>query len=157
MVKPVPAEPVPNIGTLLLQAFQAHERLLFHRLEEAGFRDLRPKHGAALANIEDAGTRPSVIAERAALSRPAMAEVLDDLEQLGYLRRVDDPRDGRAKLARLTDRGRDCVAAARGALSELEAQFEDVVGAHSYAIVRRSLRELIDRFGTGHEVAQPRL
>lgn len=157
MVKPAPEGAAANIGTLLLHAFQAHERLLYGRLEEAGFRDLRPKHGAAMANIDDLGTRPSVLADRAALSRPAMAEVLDDLEDLGYLRRVDDPRDGRAKLVELTPRGRDCVAAARVALSELEAQFEEVVGTRPYATVRRALRELTDRFGTGHEVAQPRL
>lgn len=157
MVKPEPDGAVPNIGTLLLQAFQAHERLLFDRIEEDGFRDLRPKHGAALANIDDTGTRPSVLAERAHLSRPAMAEVLDELEELGYLRRVDDPRDGRAKLAQLTDRGRDCVAAARAALARLEGEFEDAVDPRSYAIVRRSLQEFIDRFGSGHEVAQPRL
>lgn len=99
-----------------------------------------------MANIDDLGTRPSVLADRSALSRPAMAEVLDELEEPGYLRRVDDPRDGRAKLVKLTARGRDCVAAARIALSELEAQFEEVVGRRSYAMIRRSLQELIDRF-----------
>lgn len=157
MVKPARENRPANIGTLLLHAFQAHERLLFERFAEEGFGELRSKHGAVLANLDGAGTRPSVLAGRAGLSRSAMAELLDELEELGYVRRVDDLEDGRAKLVLLTDRGRKCVALAHGSLSALETRFAHAVGARRYASLRRALEEIVEHFRTGREVTQPRL
>jgi hypothetical protein len=67
-------------GTLLLHAFQGFERALFARYAERGEDALRPKHGAVIANIDPEGTRPSVLADRAGMTRPAMGELIDELE-----------------------------------------------------------------------------
>jgi DNA-binding MarR family transcriptional regulator len=53
-----------------------------------------------------------VIAERAQVSRQAIAKVIDDLERVGLVPRDPDPQDGRGVIGRLTEmeerrRGRD--------------------------------------------------
>ena len=78
----------------------------------------RPRGGAGAARpvlqyLDDAGTRVSVLAERAQITKQSMAELVAHLERHGYVERVPDPADGRAKLVRATDRGRAVFAVAR--------------------------------------------
>ena len=49
--------------------------------------------------------RLTELAARAELSLSATSELVNELEHLGYLHRIPDPRDGRAKLIVPTDRG----------------------------------------------------
>ena len=44
----------------------------------------------------------SVLAERAAITKQSMAELVAHLERHGYVERVPDPTDRRAKLVRST-------------------------------------------------------
>src|SRR5436190_1632860 len=99
-----PPQPLPEVftGTVLLHAFQGFERRLFDGYRARGETGLRPKHGAVIANIDSGGTRPSVLAARAGMARPAMGELVDELEAAGYVQRVPDPDDRRAKLIRPT-------------------------------------------------------
>lgn len=53
---------------------------------------------------------PSVIAERMMVTRPAITGVLDTLEKHGMITRVDDPNDGRSRLAEITPAGHALVA-----------------------------------------------
>lgn len=48
--------------------------------------------------LDDAGTTVSVLAERAQITKQSMAELVRHLEVHGYVERVPDPKDGRAKL-----------------------------------------------------------
>ncbi len=51
-----------------------------------------------------------------------------ELERLGYLERVADPTDGRAKLVRMTERGFGAWLAGLEAMAALEAELEAEVG-----------------------------
>jgi DNA-binding MarR family transcriptional regulator len=70
-----------------------------------------------------------------------MMLVVDDLEQRGYVRRVPDAEDARAKVVRLTARGRRYVAEARRAMAALETSVRRELGEHD-AQARRGLRVL---------------
>ena len=61
-------------------------------------------------NIEPDGSRLTDLAERAHMTKQSVGEVTTELERRGYLERVPDPGDGRAKIIRLTERGRDAQA-----------------------------------------------
>jgi DNA-binding MarR family transcriptional regulator len=62
------------------------------------------------------------------------------MEQLGYLERAPDPTDKRAKLLRLTERGREAQAAGFAILDDIEAQWAERYGAERV----RALRELLE-------------
>jgi DNA-binding MarR family transcriptional regulator len=127
---------------------------LGHRIVEgidaAGFSQ-RPAHSAVMAHIDiDGGTRLSTIAARANITPQAVGELVDDLERLGYVVRQPDPDDRRAKRILLTDRGRECVAAALDTIAALEAELEDLLGSDAVAELHDSLSRII----TGNREAQ---
>src|SRR5438105_10073897 len=142
-------------GTLLLHAFQGFERRLFDGYRRRGERGLRPKHGAVIANIDAAGTRPSVLAARAGMTRPAMGELIDELEAAGYVRRVHDPFDGRAKLVKPTARTLARQRLAQEVNAEIEAAYTQRLGARRYRELRRALAELVAMTASGDETVQP--
>ena len=85
------------------EAFVALNDLVIARLTERGHADVRPAHGAVFQYLDDTGTTVSVLAERAQMTKQAMAELVRHLETHGYL--DADPRPGRpARQARAADR-----------------------------------------------------
>ena len=142
-------------GTLLLHAFQGFQRRLFDGYQQRGDDGLRPKHGAVIANIDPQGTRPSVLAERAAMTRPAMGELIDELELAGYVERVSDPDDRRAKLIKPTTKTLARQRLAREVNAEIEATYTKYLGQQRYRQLRQALAELIALTGSGAEVVQP--
>ena len=142
-------------GTLLLHAFQGFQRRLFDGYRQRGDDGLRPKHGAVIANIDPQGTRPSVLAERAAMTRPAMGELIDELELTGYVERVPDPNDRRAKLIKPTAKTLARQRLAREVNGEIEAAYTKHLGPQRYRQLRQALAELIALTGSGAESVQP--
>ncbi len=62
----------------------------------------KPKHSAVFAQIDLTGSRLTQLAARANMTPQAMGELVDELEELGYVVRRPDPSDRRAKLIVLT-------------------------------------------------------
>src|SRR5919202_3393766 len=86
---------------------------LHRRLHEQGYSEIRPGHGCVFRFIDEEGTRLTELAERSGYTKQAVSEVVADLEALGYVERVPDPLDGRAKTIKLTHSGREAFAAGR--------------------------------------------
>ncbi len=109
----------------------------------AGFSQ-RAAHSAVFANIDvTTGTRLTVLARRATMTPQAMGELVDDLERMGFVRRVPDRADRRAKLVVLTDRGRGSVEAAMTAIEVIEADLESLLGVRGVASLQAWLRRII--------------
>src|SRR5438094_9336389 len=99
---------------MLQEAQRALAEELIQNLAERGYTDVRAGHAAVFMHIDRrAGTRLTELARRARMTKQGMMLLVDDLERRGYVRRVPDPEDGRAKVVRLTARGRRYVAEAR--------------------------------------------
>ena len=69
--------------------------------------------------------------------------MVDDLESRGYVRRVPDEEDGRAKVVRLTARGRRYVAEARRAIAAVEGRARRELGDRRYLALRSALNLLV--------------
>jgi DNA-binding MarR family transcriptional regulator len=104
----------------------------------------KPKHSAVFAQIDAEGTRLSRLAERANMTPQAMGEVVDELEELGYVVRRPDPTDRRAKLVVLTERGQSCVAAGRATIDGIEERLDELLGARGRATLRRLLTKVLE-------------
>src|SRR4051795_4858012 len=122
-----PSSPSPRvaakrmlIGALLRVPSQTIHRRIISGLNAAGFDDLRLPHMAVLQFPGPDGVRPGVLAERAAMSRQAMNQLLRSLEGLGYLTRSAAPDEARARLVRLTKRGRAAYATIHDILRDIE-------------------------------------
>ena len=87
-----------NLAILLREPFVVLSDRLIERLAARGHPEVRYAHGAVFQYLDDAGTRVSVLAARARIAKQSMAELVAHLERHGYVERVADPADGRAKL-----------------------------------------------------------
>ena len=131
-----------NLAILLREPFRAMNARLLERLAERGHPEVRSAHGNVFQFLDDDGTRVSLLAERAQVSKQAMAQLVAHLEAHGYVERVADPGDGRAKLVRATDRGREVYALARELVAEVEAQLTERMGEAKLRRLRSLLAEL---------------
>jgi hypothetical protein len=97
-----------NLVSLLRETFIALNDLVVVRLAERGHSGVRPSHGAVFQYLDDTGTTVSVLAERAQMTKRAMAELVQHLETRGYVVQVPDPSDrgAPASKARATNRAR---------------------------------------------------
>jgi DNA-binding MarR family transcriptional regulator len=114
-------ERVITLIALLRSTSQRMVDELIHRLHAAGYADHTAAHHPVFENIDPEGTRLTVLAARSGLTHQAMGELIDVLERRGYVERVPDPSDGRARLIRLTKKGRGAARAAVREIAEIEA------------------------------------
>jgi DNA-binding MarR family transcriptional regulator len=116
---------------------------LHRRLAEEGFDEVRPGHGCVFRFIDREGSRLTDLAHRSGFTKQAIGEFADDLEGLGYVERAPDPRDRRAKIIRLTDRGSDAQAAAMRIFADIEHRWAERYGEERIAQLREMLEEIV--------------
>jgi DNA-binding MarR family transcriptional regulator len=134
-----------DLARLLLGAHRALTADLAVELEERGWPDLRASHATLLLNVDRrTGTRLTELARRAGVTKQAVMVVVDDLEMRGLVRRTPDLDDGRAKVVRLTARGRTCAAECRRAVAAVEARARRSLGGRRYDGLRESLELLLE-------------
>jgi DNA-binding MarR family transcriptional regulator len=129
------------LSRMLLEAFRALDEVTATALGDRGV-DLSPSHARAILLIERTGTRLSDLAQRAAITKQAMMQVVDDLQERGLVRRAADPNDSRAKVVRLTAKGLRQRAEARRAVATVESRARRSVGDRRYEALKVVLVEL---------------
>ena len=128
-----------NIVVLLREAYVALDSLVPVRLAEHGHAAIRPAHSAVFEHLDDTGTTVSQLAERARITKQAMAELVEHLETHGYVVRRPNPADGRSRLVLPTERGTEVVAIAQSMVPEVEELVSGVVGARRIEALRQDL------------------
>src|SRR5262245_27283526 len=129
---------------LLENAREAGFEELHRRLAERGFADIRRAHGCVFRWVEPDGTRLTELAELAGHSKQAVGEFVCDLEARGYVERVPDPVDGRAKIIRLTEQGREAKATALEIFAEIEEEWAERIGRERAEALREALEALYE-------------
>ena len=85
------------------------------------------------------GDRLTDLAERAGMTKQAMANLVDQCEAWGLVTREADPHDARARLVRFTPTGLAWLEAFRGAVAQAEAEFRAEVGSEVATVVALGL------------------
>lgn len=132
------------IGALLRVPAQVIQRRLIQELNAAGFRELVVPHMAVLQFPGPDGVRPGVLAERAGISKQAMNQLLRSLEKLGYLVRSKPPGQGRARVVRLTRRGRAAYAKIHDVLRVIEREWSTELGPSHFHQLKKLLLRVWD-------------
>lgn len=138
------AAPPPLIGALLRRPYEAVHRRIVAEANAAGFIDFVPAHLAVLRYPGPGGRRPSELAAEASMTRQAMNYLLGQLEQLGYVQRVEDAGDLRSKRVELTQRGEALRLTIRRTVETIERDIEEELGSERYALLRKLLLQLND-------------
>lgn len=146
---PVPHEPVEQAANTVAMLGRAYSLLGFQIVDGvvgAGFPQ-KPSHSAVFAQIRPEGSRLTELARGANMTPQAMGELVDELEDLGYVERRPDPSDRRAKLITLTPRGRASIAAGIATIAGIEERITEVLGAEGHAELLRLLSTLLESQG----------
>lgn len=133
---------VPLTGLLGL-ASDAMMAEFLAQVEASEFGDIRPTHACVFRYVRDSGLRLTEIAELANMTKQSVGEVVDDLAARGYVERVPDPVDRRAKLIRLTERGEEAQAFGFRTFAEIEESWARRHGAERLAGLRETLEEIV--------------
>ena len=141
------AEPL-NLGLLLFIPYRSMESAVLAHLKAHGH-DLPLSQARVFQRIAPDGSRLSELAQAAQVSKQTVGSVVDQLERAGYVKRVPDPTDARARLVLVTDLGRELVALTLPVVREIERAWQLHLGAARTRELRstlEALREITDPF-----------
>ena len=106
VIKEHSAEEHVIFSQLLRGPYEALLRKIHAELAAAGFADTYVSWGTNIFHyLREGGLRLTELAEHTHTTKQALLYTINQLEAAGYVERVPDPTDGRAKIIRLTRRG----------------------------------------------------
>ena len=127
---------------LMFIASRAAADRIFRAVHEAGFDDITIAQSRLMMGLDPEGTRLSVLAERAQIAKQTATALVDKLERAGYVERVADPTDGRARLVRMTARAKSAIPHARAEEQRIEEEWRAHLGDKRMKQLREALTEL---------------
>ncbi|MDX8140762.1 MarR family transcriptional regulator [Lentzea sp. BCCO 10_0061] len=130
-----------NIGLLLFIPNRDVENRVLAAVTAAGF-DVTQAQARVLMRIDQEGTRLTTLAEAAQVTKQTAGFLVDQLEKAGYVERVPDPADGRARLVKVTRKALGAVPVANEELARIEAEWEQHIGKRRMAQLREALELL---------------
>ena len=142
-------EPATNFGVLLFIPYRHIENRILQSVRDAGFNDVTLAQARVFQRIAPGGNRLTDLAEQAQMTKQSVAGLVDELERMGYVERVPDPDDGRARLIQIDERGRKAGNVAQAAHDQIQAEWREHLGARRFAQLRKTLeqlREITDPF-----------
>jgi DNA-binding MarR family transcriptional regulator len=140
-----------HIGQLLAHTTRHFQLELYRRLADAGLEGLRVPHTHVSAYIEADGSRLTDLARKARMTVPAMLELVDDLERLGYAERRPDPLDRRAKLIVMTPKGWDSMRMGQRVIRELEDEYAKAIGEARFQDFLDTFQALLDHVSSDEQ------
>lgn len=118
-----------NIGRLLLRAYRDFQQRSAQKLQTRGYGDLTLAHLSVLPHIDVVGTRIVTLAERVSMTKQSMGQLVQELEERGYVQRVTDATDRRAVIVTFTEHGMQFLHDAYAIKLEIGAEYEALLGA----------------------------
>jgi DNA-binding MarR family transcriptional regulator len=131
--------PLPGLLEIAGEAMLAEFR---QELAKNGYEDLRPTHGCVFRFVREDGMRLTELAAHGGITKQSAGELVDDLVDLGYVERIADPADKRAKLICLTERGREAQRVGFGLFSEIEQRWAEHFGPERFEALRELLEQI---------------
>lgn len=132
----------PHVAVLMFVAHRHAERRILDFMADSGFDDVTLAQARVAARISEDGIRLTELAEQAQITKQACGSLVDQLERAGYVERVPDPTDARARLVRMAPRGRAAQQRARVMERRIDQEWERHLGKRRMAELKRALADL---------------
>lgn len=117
-----------NLGVLLFVAYRSLEERAYDAVVAAGATDVTVAQARLLARLGPHGTRVTELAAQARVTKQTAGHLVDQLERAGYVERVPDPADGRARLVVATERAEALVPVGNAAVAEALEEWREHLG-----------------------------
>ena len=140
-----------NIGRLLQRGARAYSEIALVKLHKYGHKGLTLFHTALISNLDIEGTRITMLADRAGVTKQAMGQLVSELETRGYIQREPDPEDKRAVLIKFTKLGWQFLQDAFEVKREIEADYATILGEEGMRQLHSLLNRLLDNLSENTE------
>lgn len=131
-----------DLGTLCFYPARAMETHVSESLVDAGYHDITPAQHRVFQRVTAQGVRIGQLARQAMVTKQTATFIVDQLERAGYVERLPDPTDARARLVCLSARGRELVRVARQASERVESRWARHLGEDEADNLRSLLTKL---------------
>jgi DNA-binding MarR family transcriptional regulator len=111
----------------------------------AGYDDLSAAHVGLWRYPGLEGLRPSQVADRVGITKQSVNDLLGHLEEHGYISRVPDLVDGRARVIRLTPKGRRLQQTIYAEAGAAQLRIEEILGSRRFNQLHHSLELLSEQ------------
>ncbi len=150
--KEVRAEDHVLFSQLLRNPYETFLMKVHAELASAGYADSYPSWGTNIFHyLREGGLRLTDLAERTHTTKQAMLYTVNRLEKAGYVERVPDPADRRAKVIRLTERGWDLRRVADEIMSSMEEECIRRLGQQRMRQFEDLMKDVSDVLGEHQE------
>lgn len=137
-----------NVGRIMFAATDRFVREKLRIVHEGGF-SISEAQVALFKNLDREGTRLTLLAARANLTKPSMVELIDRAEALGFVARRPDPNDGRAKIVTFTTPGLLALERLRKGVMEAERRMAASIGRSFLVSLKHGLIDYSHAVGAG--------
>jgi len=103
---------------------------------------LRPSHTNLFPHLDFEGVRITELARRLDISKQAVSQTIAELELMDVVETIPDPSDGRARLARFTNKGKLAIMQGLGILRGIETDIEREIGKAKFEALHEALLAL---------------
>jgi len=141
------SEVSPYIGAKLRVAWQWVRDQMYAGVVAAGYDDLNAAHIGLWRYPGLEGLRPSQLADQRGVTKQSVNDLLGHLERQGYLVRVPDSADGRARVIRLTSKGRRLQKTIYAEASAAQLRVAEILGPRRFAQLHSCLEILTEHLG----------
>ncbi len=138
-----------DLGVSLFIPYRYTEDRIFRAIQDAEFDDWTLAQCRVFQRIAQGGSRLTNLADQAQVSKQSAGVLVDQLERLGYVRRVPDPTDGRARLIVIEQRGRRAFEVAKVTFDEIRSEWKAYLGIRNFTLLHQildQLREITDPY-----------
>src|SRR3984957_6549327 len=135
----------PFVGALLRVVWQWVRDQMYAGVVAAGYDDLNAAHIGLWRYPGLEGVRPSQLADQVGITKQSVNDLLAHLEQHGYLLRVPDSADGRARVIRLTSKGRRLQETIYAEAGAAQLRIAEILGPRRFAQLHSSLEQLTEQ------------
>ena len=132
------------VGAMLRVVWQWVRDQMYAGVVAAGYDDLNAAHVGLWRYPGLDGLRPSQLADHAGITKQSVNDLLGHLERQGYLGRVPDSADGRARVIRLTSKGRRLEETIYAEAWKAQLRISEILGPRRFAQLHSSLELLTE-------------
>ncbi len=136
---------IDHVGWRLWCASQAWKEKFLAGMLASGHHWYAEARSSIIPFLDREGTRQGVLVQRMGLSKQAVQQLVDDLEDEGIIERRPDPEDRRGKVVIFTQKGLRAQSDANRVKREVEASFQAKLGKEDFTRLDDLLRRLAQK------------
>ena len=135
---------IDHIGWQLWRVARRWKAEFDAEMRRHGYGFMAEARGAVIGQLRPVGAPQAVLASALGISKQAVQQLVDELEQEGVVARTADPADARAKLVVLTAKGAEAIRAGNRVKREIEARYRKRLGEPEFAVLNAALARLVE-------------